>query len=397
MSATLAGGPDDGFSISQARPDTPVSAVIKRWSVQLEQTLAEFRPSEVIIWPGFEGDPKALWGLTRLGEAIEKLTLPGKPKLDLGFLSELTGLRELWSDQMADGPPFRKLVHLEKCYLHKPIKTLGRLWEAPALAELHLWSVPLRAMEMLAPFAALRRLTLRQVDSLTSLDGIQALTVELLDLIYCRRLKSVAALRGMPSLEVFRLTGSGSIGDLAAAGDWPNLKTFAVSSGPLIVDFSILEGSPRLEAFAINSTDMVGTPCSIVPFTRMPGLKHMVFRAGPKKGFQCLREVERLAEIRSLELLSIDRGPDLPNIRFLRALTKLTNLDLTRTNILDGDLSPVLALPRLTSLELDPHRKHYSHTFAELIAAWNAIHRPAAEFHLRRGGPGAERDTGGGP
>ena len=397
MSATLAGGPDAGFSIGQARPDTPVSASIMRWSAQLEQALNEFRPSRIIIPRGFEGDSRALSGLVPFAEEIEHLMLPATPQIDLGFISELTGLRKLTSDQMADGPSFARLVHLEKCYLTKPTKTLGRLWEAPALAELHLWSVPLRTMEMLAPFAALRRLTLRQVDSLTSLDGIRALTVELLDLIYCRRLKSVAALRGMPSLEVFLLTGSGSIGDLAAAGDWPNLKTFAVSSGPPIVDFSILEGSPRLEAFAINSTDMVGAPCSIAPFTRMPGLKHMVFRAGPKKGFQCLREVERLAEIRSLELLSIDRGPDLPNIRFLCALTKLTNLDLTRTNILDGDLSPVLALPRLTSLELDPHRKHYSHTFAELIAAWNAIHRPAAEFHLRRGGPGAERDTGGGP
>jgi hypothetical protein len=391
MSVMLAGGGTEGFSISQARPGAPVGANIQRWSAPLEQALNEFRPSRIIIGSGFDGDPASLRGLARVGERVEELHVPGTPKLDLEFISELTGLRKLSSDQMADGPSFKKLVHLEKCYLHKPIKTLGRLWEAPALAELHLWSVPLRTMEMLAPFAALRRLTLRQVDSLTSLDGVHALQLELLDLIYCRRLTSVAALHGMSSLEILRLTGSSSIGDLASAGAWPNLRSFAISSGPPVVDFALLEGSPRLEGFSINSTDMVGTPCSIVPLTRMPGLKHFGLRAGPKKGFKCLRDVERLAELPSLEYLMLDRGPDLPNVQFLRALTNLTTLRLTRTNILDGDLSPVLELPHLAKLQLDPHRKHYSHAFPELITAWNAIHRPTAELRLKRTGPGAER------
>ena len=363
MPIVTAGGSDQGFALKQLGNGAPAFVRIKRWSPELEEALSRFSALDVAIDSAFDGDPTSLWGLARFGARVEELHIPGTPKLDLGFISELTGLRKLSSAQMADGPSFKKLGHLEKCYLHKPIKTLGRLWEAPALAELHLWSVSLRTMETLAPFAALRRLTLRQVDSLTSLDGIQALTVELLDFIYCRRLKSVAALRGMPSLEVFRLTGSGSIGDLAAAGDWPNLKTFAVSSGPPFVDFSILEGSPRLEAFSINSTDMVGTPCSIAPFTRMPRLKHVVLRAGPKKGFKCLRDVDRLAEISLLEYLMLDRGPDLPNVQFLRALTNLTTLRLIRTNILDGDLSPVLDLPRLEKIQIYPHCKHYSHAF----------------------------------
>ena len=43
---------------------------------------------------------------------------------------------EVMSDQMTDGPSFSGLGLLEKCYLTKPAKTPGRLWEAPALAEL---------------------------------------------------------------------------------------------------------------------------------------------------------------------------------------------------------------------------------------------------------------------
>lgn len=59
----------------------------------------------------------------------------------------------------------------------------------------------------------------------------------------------------------------------------------------------------------------------------------------------------------------LDRGPDLPNVQFLRVLTNLTSLRLTRTNILDGDLSPVLALPRLEKIEIYPQLNHYSHAF----------------------------------
>lgn len=273
MPTVAAGGGDQGFTLKQLGDGAPAVVRIERWSPELEEALVRVGALHVIVPSAFDGDPASLRGLARFGERVEELHIPATPKLDLEFISELTGLRKLSSDQMADSPSFKKLVHLEKCYLHKPTKTLGRLWEAPALAELHLWSVRLPTMEMLAPFAALRRLTLRQVDSLTNLDGVQALKLELLDLIYCRRLKSVSALRGMPSLEVFRLTGSSSIGDLMSAGAWPNLKTFAISSGPPIVDFSVLEGSPRLEAFSINSTDMAGTACSIAPFTRMLGLK----------------------------------------------------------------------------------------------------------------------------
>ncbi len=383
--------------MSQAQPGASVVAGITRWSIGLEHALREFRPSRIIIRREFEGDSTALQRLAHFAEQIEYLSLPSSPKLDLGFVSDLVNLRELWAEQMTDDVSFAELKHLSECSLLKPAATLGRIHEAPSLAELHLWSVPLREMGVLAPLVSLRRLSLRQVDSLTTLDGIQAPQLELLELIYNRRLKSVATLRGMSSLEVLRLTGSGSIGDLPAAGDWPNLKTFSISSGPPIGDFAILEGSPRLEGFSINSTNMVGTPCSVAPFTRMPGLTWFGVRAGPTKGFTCLREVELLGEIPSLEYLLIDRGPDLPDIQFLRALTKLTALRLTRTTVLDGDLSPVLALPALTQLELNPHRKHYSHTFEALVAAWNSIHQPTDGLHVKRTGRGAERGVGGGP
>ncbi len=359
----IAGGPEEDFEIGRVRPDSPVYASIRRWSARIDAAIAESRASHIVIDPMFEGDSASLRGLARFAGQIEYLMVPSKPKLGLEFISELTGLRELWLDQLTDAPSFAGLVHLEKVYLHKPVGTLGRLWEAPALAELHLWSIPLRSMEALTAFPALRRLTLRQVDTLGTLDGIQSLRLKVCEFVNNRRLKSVASLRGMPSLEIFRLSGSGGITDLAAAGDWPQLQTFAVSSGPPIANFDLLEASRGLRSFLINSTNMVGVPCSIAPFTRMRQLTSFILRAGPTKGFQCLRDLDRLGEITSLEQLGIDRGPDLPSIAFLRGLTHLNSLRLTRTNILDGDLSPVLALPHLATLEISPHLKHYSHRF----------------------------------
>ena len=71
----------------------------------------------------------------------------------------------------------------------------------------------------------------------------------------------------------------------------------------------------------------------------------------------------------SLRTLLVDRGPAVPNIEFLGKLTQLVDLGFTRTEILDGDISPVLNLVQLRELELGPYRKRYSPSRSELLDA----------------------------
>lgn len=67
--------------------------------------------------------------------------------------------------------------------------------------------------------------------------------------------------------------------------------------------------------------------------------------------------MDRLGEARSLEVLHI-QNKSIPSVAFLKDLSALREVNLTDTNVLDGDLSPLLRIPKVHFV----NRKHYSHT-----------------------------------
>ena len=68
----------------------------------------------------------------------------------------------------------------------------------------------------------------------------------------------------------------------------------------------------------------------------------------------------------SLEELLIIAGPPLRSLAFLTGLARLRWLGLWDTKIEDGDLAVLLEMPALQRVQISPHRKHHSHTAAEI-------------------------------
>jgi hypothetical protein len=74
-----------------------------------------------------------------------------------------------------------------------------------------------------------------------------------------------------------------------------------------------------------------------------------------------------LCELVQLEVLLINDGGNINSVKPLTNLTELKRVSFAgNTNILDGDLTPLTRLPKLTYLMFVP-RKHYTH---EYIKGW---------------------------
>lgn len=74
-----------------------------------------------------------------------------------------------------------------------------------------------------------------------------------------------------------------------------------------------------------------------------------------------------LAKIRRLRRLKLSRCAAMPNLKWLAGMENLDFFAFVDTNVVDGDLSPLLKLPRLRYVgTLD--KKHYSHTSDDLNA-----------------------------
>jgi hypothetical protein len=63
--------------------------------------------------------------------------------------------------------------------------------------------------------------------------------------------------------------------------------------------------------------------------------------------------------------------PDLENIQFIELMPNLKWLNLMDTNVIDGDMSPLLRHPSL-EYSVFTSKKHFSHTEAQVRAALHA-------------------------
>ena len=61
----------------------------------------------------------------------------------------------------------------------------------------------------------------------------------------------------------------------------------------------------------------------------------------------------------SLQRLIIKKLPPVPNLGGINQLNRLDHLALVDTEVLDGDLSPLLKMQRLTHCHIRPNKKQY--------------------------------------
>jgi hypothetical protein len=79
-------------------------------------------------------------------------------------------------------------------------------------------------------------------------------------------------------------------------------------------------------------------------------------------------DLAELLKLKKLEVLCLNSCGDLPNLEFLARFPHLRDFRFVNTNVVDGDLSPLLSLPKLEYAgTLD--KAHYSHSVAEIDQA----------------------------
>ena len=77
-----------------------------------------------------------------------------------------------------------------------------------------------------------------------------------------------------------------------------------------------------------------------------------------------LQEHAIMGQAKTLRILRLNRCGEVPNLGFLDGLPSLEEFRFVGTNVVDGDLSPLL---RLRSVGFD-RKRHYSHTPKQLDA-----------------------------
>lgn len=103
--------------------------------------------------------------------------------------------------------------------------------------------------------------------------------------------------------------------------------------------------------------------------TSCPELRHLHINTSRK-----FHDWPALLKLKKLEVLCLNGCGDLPNLRFLAGFRRLRDFRFVGTNVVDGDLSPLLRLPKLENVgTMD--KRHYSHSTADIHAAIAAKRR----------------------
>jgi hypothetical protein len=147
-------------------------------------------------------------------------------------------------------------------------------------------------------------------------------------------------------------------GDLGNLGVSPRLTYLELLSSNARTIGALPAGLRRLElhrCVKLETAQGLAASC--------PELRYLHLNNSRK--FQDLAE---LLKLKKLEVLCLNSCGDLPNLRFLAKLPHLRDFRFVNTNVIDGNLSPLLSLPKLEYVgTLD--KKHYSHSAAEIDEA----------------------------
>lgn len=360
-----AGYSGDGFEIGRRAPgDAGLSIRIRHWSPELPRVLRASGAARVVIDRFWEDRGTGLTFLTEAGSQIKSLSVAAEYVAGLSVVEGLTNVEELSLECASDGLDLGRLRRLRKCLLAHPA-SLETVAVCRTLEDLALFELRITDLAGLRPLRRLRRLHLNQLRRLVSLEGIEALPVRDVDLLYAGRLRSVAPLARLRRLTSLLIAGCKNVRDAGRIGEISSLRVLRILGGPLPASFTALGRLADLRELRIGTIHVDTHRRSVGGLTKLRHLQVLSLA-----GFRNVSDVGRLGGIRTLEALYLDRGPTLRSLKFLSRLTRLRELGVARTRIVDGDFSCLLDLPRLDRVHtLRPHRAHYSHTAAALNAA----------------------------
>lgn len=324
----------DGFEVTRGRPGKPASIAISRWSREAERVLRRHRIS--VVGAGtYDRDVSAVVRrLPEFARQIKCLSVGRAAASACAAISELHNLEFLSLSSPSQAVDFSRLRRLRECSLHAPA-TLGNIGAARGLRTLVLWEIrEMRDLSALSSLQRLRHLQLHQIRGLVSLEGIQSLPLRKLRIIYPRSLRSIAPLRAVRTLESLELVGGSGVTDIEHLGALRELQAIAVTSGPTFPSFDFLKRLRKLRELSLENTAIASRRYSIAPLARLPRLRKLVLYAGTKSGFKGIFDLEELTKCRSLEWLTLDRGPGFRSEAFVKEPPRLQHLNLTRTPLI---------------------------------------------------------------
>lgn len=324
------------------------------------------RVGNVHIAQFWHDDGTGLEFLKEFADHITGLSISAESIRDLSVVHHLPNLSKLSVSCSVEGVDFARLPQLRSCSLEHPA-SLGNVGECPALDDLALVKMRTRDLTALRGLTVLRQLYLSECMSLASLAGIEGLPLEKVQLLYLSRLLSIAPLAGAKHLREFEVLSCKKVTDVARLGACSALRDLRIF-GPLLPSLDFVGGLSELEWFAL-ARNAIGTgDASVAPLTRLMQLRHLSLW-----DVKNVVDIERLAEIASLEHLVIGNGPVIPTLAFLRPLKNLRSVVILKTRIVDRDLSTLLDLPCLERVsKLTPARPTFSPSLQELNALLQA-------------------------
>jgi hypothetical protein len=236
---------------------------------------------------------------------------------------------------------------------------LGSVREAPALVHLTLDALPLKDLHALEGMDTLRSLTVSNRKTMR-LDGIETLGLERVKL-RLRGLASIAPLVNMRlrSIALHEARVATDIADLGAIRTLESIELEGVAP-PRSLEF--VGGLRSLVRLLITETALSAGVVSVRALADLAALRELELLGG-QKSLGNLADLDALGALHTLERIHVHRGPkEIDTIRWVGELRELTAFRLQGTRIRDGDLTPLLRLPRLRDVTINPVAKHYSHS-----------------------------------
>lgn len=145
--------------------------------------------------------------------------------------------------------------------------------------------------------------------------------------------------------------------DLQPLGGLIELESLQLKDRPAVESLDGLQNFPKLTSLQVAGASKLRDLTALRD--QAPRLKSLDFRGSTK-----FSELDDMSSLANLELLDISQCGSIYSLRPLTSLARLAELFMSEsTRIEDSDLSPLLALPKLRELSIQPRKSYQPSVF----------------------------------